>query len=174
MRCAVPGHGSRGDRIGDAVAGLKTSKSEAKSEFERHFPPPASGGLTDLLNRQPLALAAVGVAVGAAIASAFPSTGIEDRLMGTAGKKLKETLADATDAVAVKAGSVIEGAADEAAQNLTPEAVKQAVRAGAAKIKTVAEAGPQLIGKVRRTTSSRSTKGFEKRRIIRVSRPVRS
>jgi hypothetical protein len=131
-----------GDRISDTVAGLKTSKNEARSEFERHFAPPTSGGLADLLDRQPLVLAAVGVAIGAAIATAFPSTDIEDRVMGTAGGKLKETLEEATVEVAVRAGSVIDAVADEAAaQNLTPEAAKQAIRAGAVKVKTVAEAG---------------------------------
>jgi hypothetical protein len=137
-------------RIGDAVEGLKTSgqQPEAQSEFNRHFPSPSSNRLADLLNRQPLAVAVVGVAVGAAIASAFPSTGAEGRLLGSAGQKLKRTMADATGPLADKVGSVIEEATDEAvAQDLTPEALKQAARAGAAKLKTVADAGLDALEK---------------------------
>jgi hypothetical protein len=140
-----------GSTIRDAVeGGWKTSGqgSDMHSEFARHFPSLSSNRLADLLNRQPLALAAVGVAVGAAIASALPPTAAEDRLMGAAGDKVKGALSDATGAVAEKAGTVIEEAADEAvAQNLTPGAVKEAARAGAAKLKTVADAGLNALEK---------------------------
>jgi hypothetical protein len=139
-----------GSKIGEAVEGLKTSspEPETRSEFARHFPSPSSNRLADLLSRQPLALAVVGVGVGAAIASAFPSSGAETRLMGAAGEKLKETMADATSTFADKAASVIQEATDEAvAQNLTPEALKEAARAGAARLKTVVDAGLEALKK---------------------------
>ncbi|WP_119271482.1 hypothetical protein [Taklimakanibacter deserti] len=131
-------------KIDDAVEGLKTSHHEPKyqSELQRHFPSPPSSRLADLLDRQPLALAGVGLAVGAALAAAFPATDVESRIMGSTGEKLKETVASTTDRIVDRAGAAIDEAVDEAvAQDLTPEAVKEAVRAGAEKLKTVADAG---------------------------------
>lgn len=139
-----------GSRIGDAMERLKSSSPDpgTQSEFGRHFPLPPANRLADLLNRQPLALAAVGVAVGAAIASALPPTSVEGRLIGTAGEKLRETMADAADTVADKAVSAIEAATDEAvAQGLTPDAAKHAVQGAAAKLKTVADAGLEALEK---------------------------
>jgi hypothetical protein len=103
-------------------------------------------GFADLLERQPLALAAVGIGIGAALASAFPLTRVEGRFMGTAGGKLKETVTDAADTVVDRAASAIGEATDEAvAQRLTPDAVKDAVKTGAAKLKRVAETGLETM-----------------------------
>jgi hypothetical protein len=130
-------------KIGDAVEGLLTqNQPKNQSEFGRHFPSPPSSRFAHLLDRQPLALAAVGMAVGAALASAFPSTGAEGRIMGSAGEKLKETVAAATDTIVERTAAAVEEAIDEAgAQNLTPGAVKDAVKEGAEKLKSVADAG---------------------------------
>jgi hypothetical protein len=140
-----------GSSISDAVEGaMKTSnhESETQSEFARHFPSLSSNRLADLMDRQPLALAAVGVAVGAAIASALPSDKHRRSPGGTAGDKVKGTLSAASGTIADKVGTVIEEATDEAvAQNLTPQAVKEAARAGAAKLKTVADAGLEALDK---------------------------
>jgi hypothetical protein len=144
------GLGAAGSRISDAVKGsLKTSShATTQSEFARHFPSLFSNRLSDLLDRQPLALAAVGVAVGAAIASALPSTSAEDRVIGTAGENVKEALSDAAVSVVDKVGSVIEEVTDEAvAQNLTPEALKETAKAGVAKMKIVADAGLKALKK---------------------------
>jgi hypothetical protein len=133
-----------GSMMSDAVEGLKApgNKPKAQSEFGRHYPAPQSSRFADLLERQPLALGAVGLAVGAAIASAFPSTDAEGRLMGAAGQGLRETAADATDTLIDKAVSVIDETTKEAvAQNLTPKALKEGALAGVAKLKTVARAG---------------------------------
>lgn len=128
--------------IGEAMDGLKKSKAgpEHKSEFERHFPSPPVSRFADLLDRQPLALAAVGVAVGAAMACAFPSTVVESRIVGSTGETLKESLSKATDTIVDRAGAAIDEAVDEAvAKDLTPEAFRAAVKAGSEKVKTVAE-----------------------------------
>jgi hypothetical protein len=141
---------SAGTVIGEAVEGLNASgnKPHIQSEFTRHFPPPRSRRLVDLLDDQPLALGVLGVAVGAAIASAFSSTSAEARLMGTAAERLRETATDAAVMIADKVEFVIGEATDEAlAQNLTPEALKEVVKAGAGKLKTVAHAGSNEMQK---------------------------
>jgi len=133
-----------GASIGEAVEGLKSTYRPPgqRSEFQRHFPASTSSRLTDLLDRQPLALAALGIAIGAAVASAFPASEVEDRILGPSGDTLKATLADATDAMIERTGAAIDGAIDEAtAQDLTPEAMKNAVRDGAERVKAVADAG---------------------------------
>jgi hypothetical protein len=48
-------------------------------------------GLSRLLDEQPLVLAALGVAVGAAVGSALPSTDIEAQLMGEASESLRQS-----------------------------------------------------------------------------------
>jgi hypothetical protein len=82
------------------------------------------------------------VAVGAAIASAFPRTDAEDRLIGSAGETLRETAKDAANTVGDRVAAAMDAGMDEAiAQNLTPGTVKAAIRSGATKLKNVARAG---------------------------------
>jgi hypothetical protein len=103
--------------------------------------------MVEFLERQPLALAVVGVAVGAAIASSFPRTDAEDRFMGTAGETLRETAADAVSTVGDRVVAAVDAATDEAvAQNLTPGAAREAMRTGVGKVKNVAKAGLEGAG----------------------------
>ena len=83
--------------------------------------------LAEGLERQPLLLGALGIAIGAGIASAFPSTALESELMGkqgTAAREKLETLAEDGKSFAIKRGQEILGdVKDEAAaQGLTPGA----------------------------------------------------
>ncbi len=126
----------------------KTARAEMRNADGGSHSLSHRSGLADLLERQPLALAAVGVAVGAAIASALPSTGTEERLMGTAGEKLKETVKGAAEAAGDRMAAALGEATDEAvAQNLTADALKKATRASSAKLKRVAEAGLDAVKK---------------------------
>jgi hypothetical protein len=68
--------------------------------------------------------------------------------VGAAGEKVKGTLSDGAASIADRVSTVIEEAADEAvAQDLTPRVVRKAAKAGAAKLKTVADAGLQAVEK---------------------------
>lgn len=135
-------------KVGSVIEGseAETTKPDKRNADGGSRSLPYRTGLADLLERQPLALAAVGAAVGAAIASAFPSTGTEKRLMGTTGEKLRETVKGAADAAGERVAMAIEEATDEAiAQNLTPDALKEAAKASAAKLKRVAEASLETL-----------------------------
>jgi hypothetical protein len=63
-----------------------------------------------VLRDQPLAIAVAGLAVGAAIAAAFPSTDVENRALGGA----HEALTSAVD----QAGKTVMGAANKAGEHL--------------------------------------------------------
>jgi hypothetical protein len=130
--------------VSDAMRGASaTSAAGSDMDSERRL---QWGGrdLIELLERQPLALAILGVATGAAIATAFPKTAAEDQLLGTTGETLRETantaVSTAGDAVAAAVDAVIDEAV---AQNLTPEGAKQAMKAGASKLKNIVEAAVQ-------------------------------
>jgi hypothetical protein len=142
------------DTISGSVEGVASKVSDVfesgnprvSNEFTRHFPSPSRNGLRDLLERQPLALAAIGIAVGGAIASAFPSTEAEGRLMGKTGEKMRKTVADATEAVGQRAATVVEEVKNEAAaQQLTPEAIKQTAMTNVKNLKDVAAAGLESV-----------------------------
>ncbi|QIG49222.1 hypothetical protein G5V57_16760 [Nordella sp. HKS 07] len=136
--------------VGVAMEGSETATKtpDKRTADSGNHSRPFRSGLADLLDRQPLALAAVAVAVGAVIASAFPSTGTEERLMGTAGEKLRETVKGAAETAGDRVATAIAEATDEAvAQDLTPDAFKKAARGNAAKLKRVAEAGLEAVKK---------------------------
>jgi hypothetical protein len=132
-------------RVSDAVTGGQATPGASsiwKSTDVGRWVSSSGRGLVDVLDRQPLALAAVGVAVGAAIASAFPRTEAEDRFIGSAGETLRETVKDAASTVGDRVSAAIDAATDEAvAQKLTPATAKAALRTGATKLKNVARAG---------------------------------
>ena len=89
-------------------------------------------GFADLLQRQPLVLGAVGLAVGAGVAAALPRIAAEDAFAETIGG-LKESVREGL-------GGAYERAANEArAQGLTPQAASQAMADVGATVKDVAK-----------------------------------
>jgi hypothetical protein len=126
-------------KVSDAMTGGAAVAS--RSENYGGPEPSAAGQFVDLLERWPLALAAVGAALGAAIASAFPRTDAEDRALGEAGERLRATAGDAAATVGDRMTAMIDAVTEEAvAQDLTPAAAQEAARAGATKIKNIAKA----------------------------------
>jgi hypothetical protein len=95
--------------------------------------PPGSGfvsagavqsALGDLFAQQPLALAAVGLAIGAGLAAAFPATAIEHRVLGDTGDALKEQGRTIAADQAELAQKVFREVGEEIdAQGLTPSAL---------------------------------------------------
>jgi hypothetical protein len=125
---------------GDESDGSAAPREHAMSSLRQKF--------EEMLDRQPLALAVLGVAAGTALASAFPTTEVEDRVVGSTGAQIKDHLQDATDVVVDRMGKALEGAVDEAvAQGLTPEAIEEAAKAGAKKMRAVGEAARQAVEK---------------------------
>jgi ElaB/YqjD/DUF883 family membrane-anchored ribosome-binding protein len=85
------------------------------------------------VNEQPLLCAAIGVALGAALAAMLPSTRAENELMGEASDSVKKALGDAAaeqlETAKSAAGKVAQQAMDTAArEGLTASAAVEAVR----------------------------------------------
>ena len=92
----------------------------------------ARENLSELFRAQPLALGAMGLAIGAGIAAALPTTDVEAEYLGKASDSLKEKAGDITsgqvERMATVAEGVVDAADDEARkQGLTLEAAKSAV-----------------------------------------------
>jgi len=95
--------------------------------------------LTETLEKQPLLLGAVGLAIGAGIASSFSATNIETRLMGETGTAVKEGVEKFADDAGNRAKRAFQEATEEAeAQGFTPSAAKDTLQGMADKLKTVA------------------------------------
>jgi ElaB/YqjD/DUF883 family membrane-anchored ribosome-binding protein len=77
--------------------------------------------IMDFVNEQPLVLVGLGLAIGAAIGAASPSTEAEDELMGESSDALKDETADLAKETLNKGQAV----ADRAWQSATEEAEKQ-------------------------------------------------
>jgi hypothetical protein len=100
--------------------------------------------LTDLFRAQPLALGAIGIAIGAGIAAALPGTEIEADYLGetsaTVRAKAAQFAAEQTDRVTTVAGNVVDAVKEEAAtQGLTLEGAKNAAGDISAKVGRVIE-----------------------------------
>ncbi len=106
--------------------------------------------LSDFFRAQPLALGAIGVAIGAGIAAAFPATQIEADYLGETSDTVRKTAAqfaaEQTDRVTSVAGNVVEAVKEEATtQGLTPDGAKTAARDISAKIGRVVDATGKSI-----------------------------
>jgi hypothetical protein len=85
--------------------------------------------LSDLFKAQPLALGAIGIAIGAGIAAALPGTEMEAGYLGETSDTVKaraaQFAAEQTDRVTSVAGNIVEAVKEEAAtQGLTLEGAK--------------------------------------------------
>jgi len=106
--------------------------------------------LSDFFRAQPLALGAIGIAIGAGIAAALPATQIEADYLGETSDTVRKTAAqfaaEQTDRVTSVAGNVVEAVKEEATtQGLTPDGAKTAARDISAKIGRVVDATGKSI-----------------------------
>ena len=84
------------------------------------------GSISRLLQEQPLALAAAGLAAGVAVAATFPATAVERRALGPAGERLSDAASSAgqhLSQAASKAGERLMSAAEE--HGLNTEGLKE-------------------------------------------------
>ena len=115
--------------------------------------------LSDVFRAQPLALGAIGIAIGAGIAAALPATELETDYLGetsdTVKAKAAEFAAEQTDRVTKVAENVVEAVTEEARkQGLTLEGAKSAAGDVSAKVGRVVDAAGKGISE--RVTSSKS------------------
>ena len=156
------------DRVASAADTLRTTSSDGietatrmASEYSKALPDSADvlatvrGNLTDLFKAQPLALGAIGLAIGAGIAAALPNTDIEKSYLGETSETLKSKAAEIAgqqiDKAATVAAAVVETAADEARrQGLTIDGAKAAMDDLSGKIGRVVDAAGKSVSETAR------------------------
>jgi hypothetical protein len=150
----------------DRVARAGSEVADTAYAYARNIPDAggalfstARENLSELFRAQPLALGAVGLAIGAGIAAALPATEIEAEYFGEASDNFKEQAADfASDQVfraATVAEEVVTAASDEARkQGLTVDAAKSAIADIPEKLGRVADAAGKGISDRLKSTAS--------------------
>ena len=118
----------------------------------------ARDNLSELFRTQPLALGAVGLAIGAGIAAALPATDLEAEYFGEASDNFKEQAAGFASEQAVRATAVAEevvnAVSDEARnQGLTLDAAKSAIAELPEKLGRVVDAAGKGISDRVKTTA---------------------
>jgi len=102
--------------------------------------------LSESLEKQPLLLGAIGLAIGAGIASTFATTAVESELMGEQGSAAREKLQGLAGDVTDRAKQIASDLKDEAdRQGLTADAAKSAAAGIGEKVKAVAGAGRESL-----------------------------
>jgi hypothetical protein len=117
---------SYADSVAEFAGDASRNVAEHSARLTRQAQSTLQSTMQRVLREQPLAVAAAGLAVGAAIATIFPSTDIEDRALGGAHEKLKDAAEKAGTRVmdaAGKAGERLKSAAEE--RGLTSEGLKE-------------------------------------------------
>lgn len=166
---------SGADSVGDHVASARDSLREGSADvldsatrFGREYAETASeyvsalpgsgaemfdtlrSNLTDIFRAQPLALGAIGLAIGAGIAAALPPSEVEAAFLGEASDTVKakatEFASEQTDRATKVAGAVMGAVGEEARrQGLTVEDAKTAAGDISAKVGRVVDAAGKGI-----------------------------
>jgi len=151
----------------DTAARFGRQHVDAVSDYTRSIP--GSGvealdtvrsNLTDLFRAQPLALGAIGLAIGAGLAAALPPSEVEAAYLGetsdTVKAKAAEFAAEQTDRATTVAEDVMEAVVEEARkEGLTVDGAKSAVGDISAKARRVVDAAGKGISK--RVTLTKSS-----------------
>jgi hypothetical protein len=163
---AMDGRARLGANVTSATERLKTNASAALenatrfsreqastvSQYARSIPDSGAemvssfrSSLTDLFEAQPLALGAIGLAIGAGIAAAMPMTETEAEFLGEASDTFKEKAKQFADEQSARAAEIADqafkAAAEEAQrQGLTVEGAKSAAGDVSKKVGRVADA----------------------------------
>ena len=129
------------DRFDEGVAYAREQFGKMGNSLPKDGLSKAQSSLGDLLERQPLLVGAVGLAVGAAIAGAFRVTDLENEYVGELSDDLKEDLGErgsavskalreASDTIIAEAGDAGAEAADRVKQAATDagNAIKEKVK----------------------------------------------
>ena len=104
-----------------SVSDYADQASQSTGRIARQAGSALQSSAQNILQEQPLAVAVVGFAVGAAVAAAFPQTDIERRNLGPTGQRLKDA--------AIKAGEQIKGAGVQAKEKLASVAEERGLTA---------------------------------------------
>jgi methyl-accepting chemotaxis protein len=136
-------------------AGIETA-SRLGSEYGRLLPDSANvldnvrNDLTDLFKAQPLALGAIGLAIGAGIAAALPNTDLENSYLGETSESVRSKAAEIAgqqiDKAATVASDVVDAAKDGARkEGLTLDDAKGAMDGLSGKLGRVVDAAGKSL-----------------------------
>ena len=157
----------RGADALDSATRFRRDYADAASDYARPIPgagaemfDTARSNLTELFRTQPLALGAIGLAIGAGIAAALPSSEVETAYLGetsdTVKAKATEFVAEQTHRATTVAEGVMGAVTEEARkEGLTLEGAKSTVGDISAKVGRVVDAaGKGISERVASTKSS--------------------
>ena len=151
------------DRLASAADAVRETGSDGietatrmASEYAKALPDSADvfgnvrDNLTDLFKAQPLALGAIGLAIGAGIAAALPTTDVENSYLGETSETLKNKAAEIAGDQIEKASSlatdVVETVAEEARkEGLTVDDAKAAMSDLSGKVGRVVDAAGKSV-----------------------------
>lgn len=141
---------SKGEAATETMTRAARDTGPSSSEFGRDFGLSVQQNVTQTLERQPLLLGVIGLAIGAGIASAFPSTKMEQDMMGEAGaavkEKMQEIVTETSEFASQRAKDVFDEVKKEAAaQGLTPASAKEGLKEVVEKVKTAATSSRNSI-----------------------------
>ena len=134
------------NRVASSASQIAETVPAAASDLSRtvigtggHLSGAAQQSLSDLFERQPIALGAIGIAIGAAIAASLPITAVEQDTLGEASAGVSDTVRRTVTETVERAKSLANTAVEEAQKHgLTPDAMKGVVRDTADKVARLA------------------------------------
>jgi hypothetical protein len=140
------------------VRGVADSAADASTAVGERLQSVAASGkeygavlksrLSDSLERQPLLLGAIGLAIGAGIASTFVSTKIESEWIGERGAQARDAMREVLTEAKDRAQEVLSEVQEEASrQGLTVEGAKEAASSVAGKLRNVAGSATEAAKK---------------------------
>ena len=142
----------RGEGVVEGISETGERLARSAAEYAEALPDEAgsmfddvSSRMTELFRAQPLAIGAVGLAIGATIAASLPRTATEEEYFGESSEFIKQKAAELAGEQAERASEIgrkVAGAAANEArrQGLTPDGLKSAVSELSGKAQRVAEA----------------------------------
>ena len=151
---SAPDTGKVYEAVADAGASVGNRINSAAATG-REYGAAIQSRLSESLEKQPLLLGAIGLAIGAGIASTFATTAVESKLMGEQGTAAREQLRGLAGDVTDRAKQIASDLKDEAnRQGLTADAAKSAAAGIGEKVKTVAGAGRESVAQRLAPTSN--------------------
>ena len=137
-----------------ADTGMVNERLQAMASSGREYGAAIQSRLSESLERQPLLLGAIGLAIGAGIASTFAITDVESEWIGEQGAAARETLKGVAGEAKDRARQVTSVIQDEAArQRLTVDAATGAAKSAARKVGKVATAARDSVARPLKSTS---------------------
>lgn len=140
------------------VSGVASAASDASAAVGERLHSVAATGkeygavlksrLSDSLERQPLLLGAIGLAIGAGVASTFATTETEREWIGERGAQARDAMQEALTEAKDRAQEVLSEVQEEASrQGLTVEGAKEAASSVAGKLRNVSGAATDAAKK---------------------------